>query len=588
VAIDVIERPSRWRFTYAFELVAIDGTGRGANRVFNFPINPEHIHVTAVPGAEATYTAGGVVLEESGFVVHDVVIGGTTGIELKRGWKLEKADPHKPETGLTFRDGNELFKQLVRWFEFYWSLKRNQEVAAKWCMVFHDFRLGRHWLILPQGFDDHRNAREHRLHYPYEIRFRAVADYDALQLEGVMAALAAVRDFGDTINNVILDVAGYVADAEALVAEVDSAIVGSLQRSIAAVRAVVDGLAGVAAGVRNMANIKRRLAVDAQRVIGGVRADLLGSSDDGGTNQAEAWEPGNRTASVAMGGRASARRAEAAMDTILAERDLWQPSLTDSHTTRDANAQGDAALSDAEVATDAPSHVGLDARVTPGSRFRRALQAARPSRRAYSGVREYVVCQGDTIRGLAVDEVGDGEAWFDIAELNGLRAPYFSPTGMPNTARPGDRIWLPTLGAEGNATAGPQQDREKIEEMALGVDFELGDNGDLVLNSARTGYRLVRGMDCYVQGLQRVRFATKLGENPVYPSVGILAPIGEQSGAGMVAAIALSVRRACFTDPRTQDVVDLEVRDEGDGAFVEVEVMPRALVGPVLVRRGIE
>lgn len=593
MAIDPIERPSRFRFTYAFELVAIDGSGRGANRVFNLPINPQSIHVATRAGATASYTNGGVVLEESGFTPRDVTISGTPGLEPKRGWILEGKDPHNPSTGLTFRDGKDLTNALEEWFAFYWKIKRTPEVATKWLMVFHDFRLGRHWLIMPEAYDVNRNAREHRLHYPYEIRFTAVADYDTLHLTGIMGFLADVRGVGDVVSNAILDIAGYAADAEALVTELDSAVVGSLQRAIGAVREVVDGVAGVARGIRNTANIGQRLAVEVRRLVGGVKADLLsliGLNDEGpgggGQGTAE-WEPGNRQASQAAALIAASNRCECALDTLVADRRLWQPTLADAHARRRVNSQGEAALTEAEVAPGAPVEVLLGARAAPGSRFRRAIEETRRIRRAYTGVRQYVVADGDDLRRIAIREVGDAEAWFDIAELNGLRPPYISTTGMPGTVRPGDKILLPTLGGAGVVTGGVEEERGRIDELALGVDLELGDGGDLVVDAAGTGFRLVRGHDCFVQGLERVRFRTRVGENAVYPEVGILAPVGEKSGAGMVEAIALSVRRACFTDPRTLSVVNLNVADLGDGAFVEVEVQPRALVGPVLVHKGV-
>ena len=588
MAVTHSERPSRWRLTYAMELVAIDGSGRGANRVLNLPINPTSVAYRSTPGNDETWTAGGVALEDSGFVSRDITIQGSPGLEPKRGWKLESTDPHKPETGFTFRDGNELFAELWRWFEFYAELKRRQDVASKWFMVWHDFRRGWHWVVQPKEWDTSREAKQHRLHHPFEFRLKAVSDYDALALGGVAGFFADVRSATDEIAGLLLDAAGYLADIDSFRSEADQTFLGGIQQVISAGGRILDGLAAVSAGVRDTLNFENRLAAQMALLVDGLAYELsaaFGKHADGAAapGAGDPWAPGNQPASRAVAAYRATQQMSQSLDRMRARRDLWEPDLPEARARRRALRAGATVLSDAEVA--APGVLAIGARATAGSAYTRALarrrEAERESLPTYTGTRAYVVAPGDTLLSIALEEVGARDAWTDIAAINSLRHPYTSRARTPGTVAPGDTILVPTFGT---SKPSPRGTRAEIEREALGVDFELTAGG-LVYNAAGDGYRTVEGVDCYLQSINEVRFGTKFGDNLTWPSVGILAPVGSPNRDGTPSAVALSVRRACLTDPRTAEVVDLEFVDGGDTIDVVATLRPQGFTGTLTVQR---
>jgi len=586
--VEPIERPSRWRLTYCFEIVAMSGGGRGANRVWNFPVNPSRTFMHTRPAVELVYTNGGVSVHESGFVPRDVRISGSMGLERKAGWALEDTSEHNPATGIVYRDGNALYDEMHKVFEWYWKTKRSQDAANRWMLVFHDFRRDRHWVIVPTDIESDRETRSHRLHYPYELAFTAIADYDTLEPGGIAGVLAAIRKGIELIQNVIGTVTGWIKDAAALIREIDAAISGLVNAVVNGMNELRNALTDLVQAGRNFLSLPRRTARNYLAALDNLNGELrrgLGLSEQAG-DQGEPWSPTNSSASRLAAFYSSTRQLEAAVNSLLADRNLWAPDMQDARNRRDRLATGEAGLTAAETAGE--GSLSLAARAMPGSGQRAALRRLERTRArpAYTGVREYVVQRDDSLRRIAVRELGDASLWADIADLNNLRPPYVSRAALPGTVMPGRSILLPTLDRPVGAVGG--ESVEDIEIDALGVNWELTDEGEFQPNAARNGCDLVRGMPCYIQALEKVRFRTRVGDNPVFPDVGILAPVGHKNGAGMVQAVALSVRRACLTDPRTQSVVDLAVNDEGDGVTVEVSVQPRAMSGPVLVtKRGV-
>lgn len=94
---------------------------------------------------------------------------------------------------------------------------------------------------------------------------------------------------------------------------------------------------------------------------------------------------------------------------------------------------------------------------------------------SYQAARNIRVKQGDTLRRIAVRELGDVSQWRVLAELNGLDSPYISSAGEPNTVAPGSEILIPV---ESN-TDDPQVTQSfgdssirSVEAQVYGVDFK--------------------------------------------------------------------------------------------------------------------
>jgi len=571
--------PSRFNLTYAFELVAVGSNGGGANRVVNLPMQPNRYEVDEQPGQIITPTVGGVSVEESGFILRSCTVAGTCGLAPKRGWS---AGTPSDSGGLIYADGNSLWRELRSLFRLYAHFRANPDKApAKYVMAFHDFVNDDHWIVVPQSFRSPRDASAWRLHYPYEITFTAVADYDNttknLFDDGI---LGEIKGFFAKARAVINAITGYVEDARAFVGAVNSAISGAIIGTINAVTGLLAAANDLKNGIKDFINLPKRIAAAIQ--------DLVDQWHQLVEDQeaADPWSPASQVASERLANLEVAGRMADALDGLLAA-DVWQKSWRETAAEQSSLQTGEAALTRAELAAvanrgqaGAPSAAAaraLTARATPGSASRLTGPGRRQGRaqRAYTGQREYVVRSGDTLLGIAVREVGNPDAWMDIRDANALKYPYITPLGLPGTVRAGDRIMIPTVGSAAPVVGSRGIDgQEPTEDQILGVDCLLTGDGEWVVDPTGTDVQRVRGAACYEQDL-RIKFDTQLGTNLLYPHVGILAPIGQQNGRGVPQAVALSVRTVVVQDPRTASIGPLAVRDTGDGVAVEITAFPR-------------
>jgi hypothetical protein len=160
------------------------------------------------------------------------------------------------------------------------------------------------------------------------------------------------------------------------------------------------------------------------------------------------------------------------------------------------------------------------------------LQAATTDERAY------VVAEGDTLEGIAQRFYGTPRAWTELARVNDLLAPYISPSRLPNTAAPGDRIVLPASTEALLTVRDTVPTREApTDERLYGVDLARTAVG-WQPDALHTDVRLARGVAAVDQGL-RTRVATERGANRVFPELG-LPPLVGQPSAQNAAAVALA------------------------------------------------
>ena len=581
--LTVRNRPTRFRLTYAFELIAIDGAGaagqRGANRVVNLPINPQRYEIREAAAAEITPTAGGVVAEERGFLTAEITIAGTCGLATRRGWASGSLD--RPG-GMIRADGNTLFRHLWNLFRIYGRLKRD-EIDTRVVLAWHDFPNDRHWVVVPTAFRIPREADRHRLHYPYEIDFTAVAELDSVARgffdDGV------VRQLGDAVGTAVAavqDAAGYLEDVRAFLDGARDAIVQPAQAAFDAAADFVAAAAGITRGVSAVMNIPRDLARAARDTWDEMRTTIELELE------ATGWTSTSRIGSRNAAALEATRGVVDAMDIAIANPDLWSPGWADLDAERRRRHRGESELSAPRRTAD----LTLASPALPGAESRRATTGGRDTdARRYTAQRTYSVRKGDTLTAIAARELGDSTLWSAIAEANRLRAPYVSPLGMPGTVRPGDTLVLPAAAGAPDAVSatGPRLD-EDADRTLLGVDIAIGDDGRWTLDpaSSHTELRMAVGVDNYVQGLERIRFRTTLGENLLYPHLGIVDAVGDPNGLGTADAIATSVRTAALQDPRTTQVTDVELVDDGDTVAVTLTVGIKGRRGGRVVRRALE
>lgn len=186
-----------------------------------------------------------------------------------------------------------------------------------------------------------------------------------------------------------------------------------------------------------------------------------------------------------------------------------------------------------------------------------------------SDTRWSTVHAGDSLRLIALRELGDALRWGEIARLNELRPPYLIESADPAQRQRatliwGDRIRLPKGSA---APAIPP-----IEDL-YGIDLALTSG---YLNADETGdWALARGSDNLLAALSR-RVNTPTGDLLAHPRYGCdvqtvlgfkLIEIALQMGAGYL-------RQALLAEPRLERIDALTMEARGDAAAYSARVIP--------------
>ena len=168
---------------------------------------------------------------------------------------------------------------------------------------------------------------------------------------------------------------------------------------------------------------------------------------------------------------------------------------------------------------------------------------------------------GDSLRTIALRELGDAMRWGEIARLNALRPPYIIASADPVDRERGTAIWGDTLQMPVGFA-----DRAPLEpDVLYGRDVSLL-GGDLKAEGG--DWSLVEGTDNLNAALQR-RVMTPTGDLLPHAKFGCdahkvlgfkLKPIAALLGAG-------HVKTALMHDPRVQTVQKIQLNDE-DGVIM--------------------
>jgi len=572
--------PSRFRLTYAFELRLYTAEGApvaGSNRVVNLPIAPRRYEVSAPLAHEITPTLRGVAAHEAGFVMQEITVEGTCGIATKTGWSPGSVSGATIKGGGIFAaDGNTIWRELRNLFLIYSQLL--QTGTHRPVMVWHDFDRDDHWIVVPTAWEVDRTAAETRVHFPYRIKMTSVASADVGGIPGEAQVVRTVESAVAAAVGAVNLITAAALDAEALVNETTGVVRDSTIAVLGAVQSLGVAAQGIRDGVQDVLAVPYDVVRAWRSLVQTWRAAL--SLDD----EFEAWDPTDDSASIAVARYANAAAMEDAFDALLARPEVFGERLPDAQARNTALERGDRLLTQEEIdltlaaaEADPAVSTGLTARVTPGSETRRRTLDSAPVEAgdAYIGTRVYTVREGDTLQGIAQREIGDATRWLDIAALNRLRAPYISPWAMPDTVTPGDTILIPVAVDARDVSRQPPQARDDAARRLLGIDIYLNDRGTWEADPATAqDLRIIGGIPNFAQALERIKFRTELGANPIWPQIGILAPIGQPNGAGVPEAVALSVRGVALGDRRTAEITRLEVADVGDGVNVEIDIVP--------------
>ena len=190
----------------------------------------------------------------------------------------------------------------------------------------------------------------------------------------------------------------------------------------------------------------------------------------------------------------------------------------------------------------------------------------------------YTLQVGETLISLAARLLGDPALWSIIAKLNGMQDANTKGSGLP--LLPGDKLKIPA------AAAGlPAQDSDPF-----GTDFYVdpttgdlaGLQQDVVYNEAATGaltvtvsevtdLQTVTGPDNALQAL-RLRLLTEQGSWRLRPFFGVAPAVGGKVLATAQAELAARASEQLRADARVAAIRALDVRDDGDGLTLLVDV----------------
>lgn len=485
---------------------------------YRFPLAPTDLRTDLEPAVAITWTQGGAVREHAGDRLRRLLFAGEVGLVARLGTDATGA--------LRFLPSRELFEELRRFLERYLRLAARSPLeptvpGSTVELVLRYFDRGLHYVVEPQRFSVIQDP-QHRQTFRYELELHAVAEADAPPpLGGVLGSLLAG-------GSALLGYANAVAEQVALVAAIAQSWTGALASLALAVEQPLRTLQAAAVVLQqastDLATLRR---VPSDYIVGLVRlADQLRQGLD--------------ALAESITSRVDAFEAASWQDRFVQASTGFYLSVDDLRDQAAALAAGLAQL---------PNSPG-DTTVTTG---------VRP-------YQTHLVVAGEDLPGIARRRLGDEGRADEIGELNDLRPPWISTSGLPGTARPGTLLLLPADAGPGtgdaSVSAAPGSD-----EALYGVDLWLAD-GDLVAAATGDDLELRRGLDNVADALGR-RIATPLGSNQLFPLLGVPDLVGgpsTRSGAWLLAHMVEQLRR----DDRVRQVLSPLMTDLGDGAAVEL------------------
>lgn len=185
------------------------------------------------------------------------------------------------------------------------------------------------------------------------------------------------------------------------------------------------------------------------------------------------------------------------------------------------------------------------------------------------GFRFVQVRMGDSLRDIAVREMGDASQWYRLIAYNNLTPPFLTddPEQASDTVKTaGDLILVPAPAPAVSSTTNPDKVFGRDIDLTGGVFSVV--NGDIAV---------VSGLDNLRQALTH-RVETDAGELVFHLEYGstIRRLLGAVSGPTTAQLAAQYAKSAVAADPRVQQVTASTATVSGDAASVAVDVQPVA------------
>lgn len=185
------------------------------------------------------------------------------------------------------------------------------------------------------------------------------------------------------------------------------------------------------------------------------------------------------------------------------------------------------------------------------------------------GFRFVQVRMGDSLRDIAVREMGDASQWYRLIAYNNLTPPFLTddPAQASATVKTaGDLILVPAPAPAVSSTTNPDKVFGRDIDLTGGVFSVV--NGDIAV---------VSGLDNLRQALIH-RVETDAGELVFHLEYGSLIRrmLGAVNGPATAQLAAQYAKAAVAADPRVQQVTASTATVSGDAASVVVDAQPVA------------
>lgn len=587
------------------------GALSGTSYLFPLVINPQSLDVTDIFTAEFVPTAqGGLYVEENGIQRRELMIRGTTGFQPKRGRAKNQATVGTPNWNLTkpsfnLRPGGPLaeysgqrhFHFLQdRVFRIYGELKRDPRYAKETYMNFINTKDGEAWRIIPTAFTMSRSASRNNL-YQYAIRAVIV---DKARLPNVIESYLDPRTAIDQFTDAAATAQRYANLGNAAVNDV-TGVLTDLDRQVNGALSVINNASSI---IRNVENSVGALESGLSRILtvplSQVRASALALES---LIQRLVNLPGRIRDNVAF----SLWQLVDTFDGLSINTDLYASSPTldlsrSTDNTRPAAGQSNSALTAAaNSGITTLAQLGNRAHLPAAGDLSRqsGLPYREPQTTQISGEFTVTTRRGDTLSTLASKYLGTPGRWRELAVLNNLRYPYISESGAPGTVVVGDEIRIPSNTVAPEVTSPPGiigvPQTATVAERLLGRDFKIEktENGefDFVADpeSDNSDVKTVAGVANLQQALA-VRILTTLGENPLFPNLGMPRVIGNSNAILDREIIRLRIRQAVENDPRINSVLSVTTQTTGsaDQALIDYTVSVRGFSNAITVEERTE
>lgn len=644
--------PSNWlklSFPYTFSVVNLDGFGTNPFTDFSLPLAPQALKQTEEFAISIRPTQGGTTTTHSGNRYKILNIKGTTGIAPFRGEggaKQKTGEAIFQPKQLKYRSGYEVFIRLRNWFRAYYEFKKSAGKDAKGLrLVFKNYKDGEFLIVELLKFDMDRQGKDSFLYY-YDLDFKVISHLTFVELinrtTGFEDVLDTVNDTLDTARGVFLRTQGILRQIESTY---ESVVVEPLRKIGLAVKALL-GVATVAGDVGSQAISNTVSAAGALAILTGLKSqqdankttgtldprlsgaklptDLKSASQRQGANVINGL--GEALMAIDSSAFPEATQRALAQDQSSAQalpRSFYDNTLNELNRVKQ-NAEdffnlGDTqydALFDRTATLNAPfTKVITPAELDVLNAFNDSIDAIQQLLStedlfkssfdtriqdmvnrfqgnielfAESAVKQITYQSGLTLERMAQNELGDSSRWGEIAEVNGLKAPYVTDDAsstVDGILKPGDKVLIPTPARNGFSQVPPAKEIKTTQglselEKSLGTDLKLTPDFDLSLSNAGD-LEVISGAANMAQATI-LKLSYERGEVMRYPEMGANLLPGTKFPP--IEQITEGVTNTLLQDTRIDGIQDLSIIRDGSAAYVTFLLRIKQIDVPVPVK----